>query len=72
MTTKKQLLCFAIALAKEIGHSGNKDISMDFRKERIVVWFYTEDSAESVCIHDFLSLKENKKNFKKAILRIKG
>ena len=70
-TTKKQLVNFAIGLVKEISKS-NKDISVDCRNTHINIWFYKDNTAELISIWSHISLRKNKQEFKKAILKIRG
>lgn len=71
MTTKKQLVEFATALIKEVSKS-DKKVSVDFKNYEIYVWFYYEERAEHIFIYSFLTLRESKQRFKKAILKIRG
>ena len=70
-TTKKQLVNFAIGLVKEISKS-NKNISIDYKNTHINIWFYKDNIAELISIWSHISLRENKKEFRKAILKIRG
>lgn len=70
-TTRKQIVNFAIGLVKEISKS-NKNISIDYKNTHINIWFYKDNIAELVSIWGHLSLRENKKEFRKAILKIRG
>lgn len=70
-TTKKQLVNFAIGLVKEISKS-NKNISIDCRNTHIHIWFYKDNDAELISIWSHISLRRNKQEFKKAILKIRG
>lgn len=70
-TTKKQLVNFAIGLVKEISKS-NKNISIDCKNTHINIWFYKDNIAELISIWSHISLRKNKQEFKKAILKIRG
>jgi len=71
-TTRKQLVNFAIGLVKEVA-SQNKNISVEYRTNSIVLWFLYDDRfSEHIGLYLFSSLKENKVKFRKAILKIRG
>ncbi len=71
-TTRKQLVNFAIGLVKEVA-SQNKNISVEYRTNSIVLWFFYDDRlSEYIGLYLFSSLKENKVKFRKAILKIRG
>ena len=71
-TTKKQLANFAIGLVKEILKQ-NSSAQAQYRKDATIVWFYDEDTLkEGIYLYDYHSLRKNKQEFKKAILKIRG
>lgn len=70
-TTRKQLVNFAIGLAREISIQ-NKNISVEYRDSSIGLWFFKDEETELINFYKHDSLKENKVKFRKAILKIRG
>ena len=70
-TTRKQLVNFAIGLVKEVSKQ-NKNINVQYKNSSIAVWFHCYEKVECIDLYSFVSLKENKAKFKKAILKIRG
>lgn len=70
-TTRKQLTTFAIGLIKEIA-TQNKNITVEYRNNGISLWFFKDEETEAITFYRHRSLKENKQQFRKAILKIRG
>lgn len=72
-TTRKQLVNFAIELVKEVSKQ-NKRISVEYRNNHIHCLFFNEDNTldtnHILWLHR--ELVRNKKEFRKAILKIRG